>query len=432
MQGAGLSLDGRIAIFAVLGFLGLAFWLTYSSAARLEEHQPPYSSFTGDAAGVRAAYELLERRGNSMSRHILTEHEYPANSCVVLADESAINPFKMFVNPLDVKALELFMRDGGSLVLFCDLDMVFITELATMLKEQGASQGADEWTNASVALARSGSKGKQGGSMTWRGSGDGYIYDLEDDVPALLAGVGSLELADNWSSLELDCTPLLSLEDRSGGPIFDPLVSYRRFGKGELLIVNRPELITNSWIDRAGNHRLVLALIEGAARGRPILFDEHIHGFNAQRMTAGSLLTRTPGGHLVLLALLCIIFLYLGQAIMPARYHPRAAPARRQTAEMVLGQASLFKRAHLERGSLRHIVDGLKHELMKSHDFGSLPHDAELLEWAGRHMPHNWKMDPDLQSFLQSGDYRASVSSLQRASLSCDAMRMRIWQRPLG
>lgn len=432
MARGGISTEGRIAVYVLLGFLAIALWLTYSSVGELEEYQPPYSSYTGEAAGLRAAYELLEKRGNTVSRHVLSEHEYPANTCVVLADESSTSPFKMIVNPVEIKALELFMRDGGSLVLFCDPDMVIIRDLAELLTKQAASQGADEWSDSPVTLARRSGKGQTGGTMTWRGSMDGRIYELEDDAPPLLAGVGSLELADSWSSLELECTPLLSLENRSGMQFFDPLVEYRRFGKGELLVVSRPELITNDWIDRAGNHRLVLALIEGAARGRPIVFDEHIHGFNAKRMTAGSLLTRTSGGHLLLLALLCIIILYLGLAIMPARYHPRAVPARRQTAEMVLGQASLFKRAHFENGSLRHIVDGLKHELMKSHDFARLPLDAELLEWAGRNMPYNWKMDADLQGYLRNGNFPGTANGLLRASLSCDAMRMRIWQRPLG
>ena len=432
MARRGISSDGRIAALALPGFLLLAIWLTYRTVGQPEPYQPPYSSFNVQAAGVRAAYELLERRGNTVSRHNLSEHEYPKGSCVVFADESTINPFKMIANPIDVKALELFMRNGGSLVLFCDPEMLLFDDLAELLKTQAVAQGGDQWSPDPVVLAKRSGKGRVGGAMTWRGSMDGRMYELEDGVPPLLGEVGSIEVADSWSSKELDCTPLLSLESSSAGLSFDTLVGYRRFGDGQLLVIFRPELITNDWISRADNHLLVLALIEGMANGRPIVFDEHIHGFNAKRLTAGSLLTRTAGGHLVLLAILCIIIMFLGQAIMPARYHPRPLPARRQSAEMVLGQASLFQRAGFEQGSLRHIVDGLKHELMKSHDFARMPHDAELLDWAARSMPGNWKMDTDLQQFLLSGSFPASRAGLLKASISCDAMRMRIWRRPLG
>ena len=99
--------DGRFALLAIGGFLAIAVWLVLRESSTQAPYEPPYSTFSSNAAGIRALYELLEDRGNDVSRHTLTEHEYPKGSCVVIAEESALNPFKMVVNPLDVMALEL-------------------------------------------------------------------------------------------------------------------------------------------------------------------------------------------------------------------------------------------------------------------------------------------------------------------------------------
>lgn len=420
--------DARIAVLAIGAFVAISMWLIFGTSRQSEPYQPPYSSYSGNAAGLLALYQLLEARGHELSRHLLSEHEYPAGSCVVIADESALNPFKMVVNTIDVRALDLHMQDGGSIVIICDQDMALVSDLEWLLLEQGVI--GDE--QAAAALGRISGTGRRMGSGTWRGSMDGEVYELSESRPPLLAEVGSIEAADSWSPVESDLVPLLSLESRYGHPTFESFVGMAEYGNGMLVVVRRPEIATNSWIDRADNHRLLLSLIESAAAGRPIVFDEHVHGYNAKRMTAGSLLTGTTGGRLTLLAVLFIVMLYLGLAISPARVHPSKAPPRRQAAEMVLGQASLFKRAGSDRGSLRHIVDGLKHELMKSHDFGRMPRDRELLDWARLNMPQGWRMDPQLEEFLRSGMFQASRQSLVRAASSCDAMRIRIWQRPLG
>ncbi len=422
--------EGRIALLAIVGFLALASWLVYGSVREQEPVQPPYSSYSGNAAGVRAIYELLDARGHEVSRHTLSEHEYPPGHCVVIADESTLNPIKMMVNTLDVMALDLYLQDGGSVVLFCDSDLALLSEIEEMLLRDQAGEAADE--EPQLAIARRVGTGRLPGNAAWRGSMGGRLFELAADRPPLFRDVNRLELADSWTPAVAGFSSVLALEQAYGHPPFEQFVGYARHGQGTLVVVNRPEIITNSWIDRADNHRLVLALIEAAAAGRPILFDEQLHGFNAVRMTAGSLLTRSTGGHLVLLAVLCIIMMFLGQAIMPARFLSRKAPPRRQAAEIVLGQASLFQRAGFERGSLRHIVDGLKHELMRSHDFAGLPHDHELLLWARQNMPHNWKMEAALEDFLRSGSFPASRATLQRSSQSCDAMRLHIWRRSRG
>ena len=421
--------DGRFALLAIGGFLAIAVWLVLRESSTQAPYEPPYSTFSSNAAGIRALYELLEDRGNDVSRHTLTEHEYPKGSCVVIAEESALNPFKMVVNPLDVMALELHLQDGGSLVVFSDSDLAMVDELDNLLAgEDGNGEVGDA---ESPAVARRGKAGLPGGNGNWRGGMAGQGYELADSRPPLLQDVGRIETAYGWSQALLAFRPVLSLEETFGKRGFAPLVSYARYGNGDIILVNRPEIITNSWIERADNHRLALALIEGIAAGAPIVFDEHIHGYNTERMTAGSLLTSSTGGRLTLLAVACIVVMYLGLAVLPARIQSQKAPPRRQATEMVLGQASLFQRAGFIRGSLRHIVDGLKHELVRSHDFQVLPSDRELLDWSRSNMPKGWKIDGTLEEFLLGGTFPPSKLALMRASLSCDAMRMQAWQRPL-
>ncbi|MEZ5338529.1 MAG: DUF4350 domain-containing protein [bacterium] len=421
--------DGRVMLLALAVFLGVAAWIISHLSASREPYQPPYSSYSSNAAGVRALYELLAARGNDVSRHLLSEHEYPQGSCVVIADESALNPFKMLMNPLNVKALELHVRDGGSVVIFCDDNMAFVSELDELLSSLHASE--EDWTpGEAAALAKRGAAGGASGSGTWRGGMQGQQFELAQSRPPLLAGVDKVEIAHSWNQPQFGYEPLLEVEDSSSASGFSPIVSFSALEGGRIVFVNAPELVTNDWIERADNHRLALALIEGTAQGAPVLFDEHIHGYDAQRMTAGSLLTHSTGGRLTLVAVCCILLMYLGLAILPARIHPSRTPPRRQASEMVLGQASLFQRAGFVSGSLRHIVDGLKHELLHGHYYGHLPSDAELLDWARLNMPAGWKIDPQLENYLRGGGFPASNHALMKASLSCDAMRMHAWQRP--
>jgi hypothetical protein len=439
--------EGILVVAVLVGFIVLCIWIVMRMGAGKPAY-PPGSSYSPNPDGVLALYELLQASGMQVRRFGDSEYEYPKQACMLLVEEGMANPSQLMFSQLNVKALALWLQEGGRLVLFSSalqedyapwsstgqqlLDYLDGKEIrsGSMFESPAPASGtqASNTTDAAppepVAIAKYKGAG-QAGSATApvRDYRPGYRYVLNKPRPKLFADVGEIEAAE-LSGLKCNSAiPLLSAGDPP-----EPVLLHRQVGQGELYWMPRSEVCTNSWLRRADNHRLMLAVLAYAARGRTLYIDEHIHGYNRDRSNAGSMLLHTLGGKLILGAGLALALCFLGAAVRPARFQPQPPPPRRTSTEMVLAQAGLFRRAGLRRGVVERLLDGVRRAYMREYVLPMLPDNNMLLGWARGYAGSGMIHAKFLLIYLETGAVPRGETELVRLARACDWARERLEQ----
>lgn len=438
-----------LGVLAVLaGFAALCVWIVLRLSGA-EPSYPPASSYSPKPDGARALYELLAQAGLNTKRYGDTEFEYPPQGCMLLIEENPIEASQM-LSRLNVKALAVWLKQGGRLILagapsssqYPGLEPTAQT-LLDYLDGKPAPSGSmfepppppstsppkvTAEAPAPLAVAKFKGNGLPGNTMAMlRSYQPGYRFTLGQPQPRLWAGIGEIEVAEGTDTGIASAVPLLS----AGDPPL-PVVLYRKVGPGELFWITRPELFTNSWLARADNHRLVLALLAHAARDRVLYIDEHVHGYARERANAGSLLLQTTGGRLILGGGLALTLCFLGAAIRPARFLPQPPPPRRTSAEMVLAQAGLYRRAGVRRGIVEHLLDGVRRTYMREYALPSVPSNAVLQNWAASFARSGVVHAQQLLSYLQTGTVPGGQAGLARIARACDWARAMLLQERRG
>jgi len=365
-------------VLVLVLFAGVSLWLVWRMSKQ-QETPPPCSTYSAAPSGCLALYELLGELGFEARRFGDTEYDYPKGECVVVVLEPAQDMAKMLFGVLDAKALRLWIKGGGRFVLASAPDDPTLSVALHDLLGDTSSQGPSKVPPSLVAKYEK--RGQAGSEVAlWHTYRPGQVYRLPPDRPPLWRDVGRIETASLLAPASQAGTGILYCKgSTSVGPATpEPVVSYVRIGDGELFWVLKPELFTNGWINRADNHRLILAVLALAAHGGPVYFDEHVHGYQRERGNAASLLLRTTGGGLLIALGLGIILWFLGAAIQPARAKPEGAPQRRQAAEMVLAQADLYRRAGIRPQVAESLVDGVRRAFVVATHQAVFPDNAVL------------------------------------------------------
>jgi len=419
-------------LLLTLLFLGAAVWLALRPQQQGAADYPPYSTVSPGKEGCLAFYELLEELHYEPRRFSQTEYHYPSNCCMVAlqaADEFSV----LFSGSLDVKALRLWLEEGGRLVLASSGE--FDSTIRDLLEElEPDSTQLGQATAERRLLARRVRDGQPGKLTAMsRAYKPGSIFELKDTRPPLFHDVRYIETAEPDISSNLGCDAMLATYDPSfGSPQLEPLLLYRQHGAGELFVLLRPEMVTNDWISRADNHKLLLNLIDYAGRDRPLYFDEHLHGYTGQGENALGLLFHSTGGRLLLglAALLCLF--WLGQAISPARSAAQLVPPRRQSTEMVLAQADLFRRGNARHSVADALVETLRRSYMEALHLPLAPGFRELAVWAraaAAELDNRQRksLEP-LLSYLDTRLLPRSGAELASIAQGCDLLRARLEQ----
>jgi hypothetical protein len=407
----------------VLGFIALSLWYVLRPR-EVEMHYPAYSSYSPLRDGSGALYELLEGVGASPQRHLATEYDYAEGACVlaVLGHEDDLQ--SVFAPKLDFRELRDWLERGGSLVMLASVDSIIAMSLESELLEDSPLAHQPTTVPQGRDLALTGTSSAGASAAMSRVYQVGYQYELSPMREGLFASVRNIEIAQPVYMTGTDAVSLLTY-----GPD-NPVLLYKQFGKGELFWLTCPEIVTNSWIERADNHRLLLAVIGRAMQDRPLYFDEYIHGYTGSGSNVVQLLFKTRGGHLLLALCAAVIVIYLGLAISPARSEPMPVPPRRQASEMVLAQADLYRRAGLRSGIAAHLVEGLRRALMDARHEHNPPSNIELLRWLRDTGLDQSLADASLISYLTSGRQPENERAFMRFARSCDLIAVRL--RKLG
>jgi hypothetical protein len=418
-------------LLLLAGFVALTTWLLGRTQQEREERFPPLTTYSPRPDGAQALYELLQRTARSPRRYNGTEYHYPPDSCMVvlLPDDAALD--SMVGADLDAKALRLWLEDGGRLVLAGSLDAGTSILLSNLFEELQVPTSGRLAAPAQRIALRSGAGEAGRADAPLRSQGPGTVFTLAAGRPALWKAVEQIETAGSYPAQQPQAVVLLATAEQAGSTP-QPLVLYRKVGRGELFVLTRPEILSNAWLPRQDNAAFALALLDGATRGRPLLFDEHIHGYLRTAPNVLALLVRTGGGRMLLAAAALSLLLFAGAAVRPARWRVDPTPARRQGTELVLAQADLYQRAGARQAVADSQLDSLRRAYMQANSQAHPPSDRQLLTWVSE----GWTAAPAhkvlLAEYIRTRTLPRTATALLELTQACDRARAALQLNPAG
>jgi hypothetical protein len=168
-----------------------------------------------------------------------------------------------------------------------------------------------------------------------------------EKVLPLLPGVRELDPEVDGTIPEASLENAVAVFERGGAP----LLARRPVGKGDVWLLSNPELFFNARLGKADNLALLVAL---AGSGRPVLFDEYVHGL-LDRPGLLDLLRRWGfGPALFLLALAAVVWFWRGA--------------------VTLGPPNPWRDLRTESVDLVHALSQLYQRALRPHDALSLHH----------------------------------------------------------
>jgi len=180
-----------------------------------------------------------------------------------------------------------------------------------------------------------------------RGEEDKPLTLVPDTPGAYTDGIDRLILHDRATLRAPDLLPLWWLEDRPGAVLL-------RRGKGRVLVVADPSLLTRRGLHRADNALFLVNVVQHDARGGTVWFDEYHHGFRSGGGFWGYL------GHYHQQLALLPVLVVAGAALwlLAVRLGP-AVPRPRETRADAVAYASALARLYEKTGARRRLVRAL-------------------------------------------------------------------------
>jgi hypothetical protein len=189
-----------------------------------------------------------------------------------------------------------------------------------------------------------------------------------------------------------------------------PVVAARvPSGRGELIVLTAPALLSNEALRTEANARLALSLIGPDRRAR-IAFDEVHHGFGLlQRRSFFSLLLAQSWGRVSFLAggLVLLFLLWRGRSF--GRTVPMFVDRGRSLGELVTSQAGLYRAGGKRPFIAAHLARQLRQEIAQT---VGLPADAPDAEIAARATAIGRDPAPALSALVKIGQARSDAELL--------------------
>jgi hypothetical protein len=269
-----------------------AFLVLIGMAMRFgrEPEQRRYgTSYDPFARGFRAAYLLLK------------ELDYPVFRAKRLGEGSVRWVLFPTATPRDAAALDAWVREGGIVVLADDSEK-FARGMGISLKVVKKDEDPEEEAASGLGVAH------LAGGRTWV------------EWPGQRGAV------------------LVRASDQ-------PAVTVYARGRGEVWLVNRPEMLTNRLLHQADNAVLLCRLATETLQKRPgkLAFDEYFHGLR-DRPGVGELLLQPPALWATLHGLLLLGLLLWHFVPRFGAVRSVAAPTRRSKEEFLDAMAALLER----------------------------------------------------------------------------------------
>ncbi len=390
---AGRELPVMIALLLV--FAVAAVWVLGRIQADYESY-PAYSTHSPKPEGAKALWLFCQELGLAPEQFFESEYDYPNNCAMVVLHEDGMESGAWLFDPYDCSAVIDWVEEGNCLIIGTPPQSM----LASLLEEKLDGQGYGSFTADPRVVGQFLQAGRGGQSQAiLRAFQPGQRYELSDDRPELWRNTEIIETAGGFGASYLASASVLLAV--SNPP--EPIVLHFSMGEGEVLWLLRPEVLANDWLDRSDNAQLAWTLMTYASKYGPLYFDEHVHGYARPHKNTLQLMFTTTGGWLILAGLGSILLLLAGRAVQPARFIIRPVTPRRDSTEMVLAQADLYRRARVTGLLGRGLLDSYRRALQAVLRDGATLDEAAFRDVLGRLRARSGGGRPLVARFLETG-----------------------------
>lgn len=478
-------MKGRLAIFVtivvmvfVLVALNAASYVRVEQSADTED-EPDRSTFNSGATGTRALFEYLRQTGRDVERWRLPVSELSAGGNAGEASTFVVvGKLRTDFSRTDASALLRWVERGGCLVVIDrSPDPELLPTSGTWrvgsevfeVPDRGVrADDAEEMTRGVelvrptqptaltrdvAGVSRSRFAGRLhaypvasavgygiGGGGIGVGSGPARAreeerpFDEEDEdqpapppmpKPAASPGSKVVSVKTDSSEQSYSTTPVSHLDDGRPGA-GSMLVDYT-YGRGRVVVMSDPYVVSNAGINRADNLFLAVNLVAGG-RGR-ILFDESHQGYGGGRNETLAYFRGTPVVWLFAQGALVALALVWTRGRRFARSLPAPSVDRRSKLEFVASMAELQQRARAYDLALENVYARTRRALAR---YGGLPPTAPPERIAERVAARSGGDKAALEALLRECEDACAGAPLKARRALELARRLREVERDLG
>jgi hypothetical protein len=286
------------------------------ASQKIRRQPGPPSTYNAASAGYKALYLWLREIGVPVKRWESPLTELPRKAEVLLMLSPRLSP-----GPGEVKALETWVRDGGTLVLVSSPWNEFAKHFGFEMKRGFPGQR------------------KQNDQETLSFQPGPYIRGQRTIMSKMHPGLDSEK-------------PQVIVHSRDA---FGNLIMVLEEGKGRVIMVADPSLFSNLYLREGDHARLALDVLLTHLGEGSLLIDEYHHGYG--RMTSVAAYVFHSEAFVPLLQVMVLVLLLwaaAGRRFGPAR--PLKREIERSSMEYVRAMAHLFQRVKARRIALESIL----------------------------------------------------------------------------
>jgi hypothetical protein len=439
-----------VLLVAVFAALNAASYVRVEDEAETE-FAPDRSTQNSGGTGTRALFEYLKQSGHEVSRwglpmSALDDPEGPETLVMV-------GPLRRDVEKDEADALLRWVGYGGRLVIIDrapDPQLLppsgrwrVFTEAVEMPGRDVLPHDAENMTRdvpllspaQPTALTRNVSQVTRS-----RFASRLFVYRLRGGAPTPTQTPSAEE--DIWGGAEEGEPPPAPAEVEDEGPDTSaPVVHVRdgregpgallvdyTYGRGRVVVLSDPYVVSNAGVNRADNLFLAVGVVTGGRRGR-VAFDEFHHGFGEARNQLFAYFSGTPVLWMFAQGALLALALVWTRGRRFARSLPAPRADRRSKLEFVSSMAELQQRARAYDLAVENIYQRTRRALAR---YAGLPATATAAQIAERAAARSGRDRRELEALLSECEDSAAGAPLGARRALALARQLRQLERDLG
>lgn len=220
--------------------------------------------------------------------------------------------------------------------------------------------------------------------------------------------------------------PVVHVRDGREGP-GALLVDYA-YGRGRIVVLSDPYVVSNAGVNRADNLFLAVGVVTGGGRGR-VAFDEFHHGFGEARNQLFAYFSGTPVLWMFAQGALLALALVWTRGRRFARALPAPRPDRRSKLEFVSSMAELQQSARAYDLAVENIYQRTRRALAR---YAGLPATSTAAQIAERVAARSGRDPRKLEALLRECEDSAAGARLTAPRALALARHLRELERDLG
>ncbi len=220
--------------------------------------------------------------------------------------------------------------------------------------------------------------------------------------------------------------PVVHVRDGREGP-GALLVDYA-YGRGRIVVLSDPYVVSNAGVNRADNLFLAVGVVTGGGRGR-VAFDEFHHGFGEARNQIFAYFSGTPVLWMFAQGALFALAVVWTRGRRFARALPAPRPDRRSKLEFVSSMAELQQSARAYDLAVENIYQRTRRALAR---YSGLPATADAAQIAERVAARSGRDRAGLEAILRECEDSAAGAPLGARRALALARALRQLERDLG